>query len=63
MVCNLIEKHWPVFFFFRWFALCFHEIMSAKYSVFIVASFRDLLLYKEQKKAFVSLNNDIWFLF
>ena len=45
--------------FFRWFALRFREIMYAKNSVFLAASFGDLLLNEKQKKPFVSLNNEV----
>ena len=45
--------------FFRWFALRFREKTYAKNSVFLAASFGDLLLNKKQKKPFVSLNNEV----
>ena len=45
-------------YFFHWFALHFQEITYAKNSVFLVASFRDLLLNEKQKELFVSLNNE-----
>ena len=54
----LVNKH-CLFFFFRWFALRFREKTYAKNSVFLAASFGDLLLNKKQKKPFVSLNNEV----
>ena len=46
----LVNKHCPVFF--RWFALCFREITCAKNSVFLAASFGDLLLNEKQNLLF-----------
>ena len=54
----LVNKHCPVFFF-RWFAPRFREKTYAKNSVFLAASFGDLLLNEKQKKPFVSLNNEV----
>ena len=57
----LVTKRCPVFFFFfcRFLALRFREITYAKNSVFLAASFGDLLLNEKQKKPFVSLNNEV----
>ena len=45
--------------FFCWFTLRFREITYAKNSVFLAASFGDLLSNEKQNKPFVSLNKEV----
>ena len=53
----LANKHCPVFFFVG-LHFVFKKKTYAKNSVFLAASFGDLLLNEKQKKPFVSLNNN-----
>ena len=54
----LVNKHCPVFFFVG-LLFVFVKKRMQKNSVFLAASFGDLLLNEKQKKPFVSLNNEV----